>query len=130
MCHPAILESGTRMGEHGVRLKPDGLKQSIYELEHSICDSKHSFWQPDDSNTLFYNFYDDGRKMVSYALGEHNVGQLKMGEHQAKCRTLKSSIFKLDIVNCKCRSTFAQSVVTSFQRSSPSQISPRLAQDH
>ena len=62
MCHPTILESGTRMGEHGVRLKPDGLKQSIYELEHSICDSKHSFWQPDDSNTLFCSFYDDGRK--------------------------------------------------------------------
>ena len=67
MCHPAILESGTRMGEHGVRLKPDGLKQSIYELEHSICDSKHSFWQPDDSKHLIL------------------LGQLKMGEYQAKC---------------------------------------------
>ena len=58
------------------------------------------------------------------------LGQLKMGEHQAKSRALKSSILKLDIVNCKCRSTFVPSVVTSFQRSSPSQLSIWLAQDH
>ena len=84
------------------------------------------------TQTLYFAaFMTTVEKMVSYVLGEHRVGrQLKMGEHQAKCRALKSSIVKLDLVNCKCRSTFAQSVVTSFQRSSPSQISPRLAQDH
>ena len=83
------------------------------------------------TQTLYFTaFMTTVEKMVSYELGEHRVGQLKMGEHQTKCRALKSSIFKLDIVNCECWSTFAQSVVTSFQRSSPSQLSPRLAQDH
>ena len=41
-------------------------------------------------NTLFYGFHVDGQKNLK-ALGEHDPGSaqdIKMGEHQAKCRVL------------------------------------------
>ena len=69
----SILPS--RMGEHGEHRErrehgKDGQHQSD-DLKHSICDSKYSFWQPDDSK----HFYVDGRKIRTYALiGEHDPG--------------------------------------------------------
>ena len=73
-CHP---EWGNmeKLGEHGEvrergehekdgKHQPDDLKYSIYDSKNSICDSKYSFWQLDDSKNL------------------------KMVELQAKCKAL------------------------------------------
>ena len=81
----SILSS--RMGEHGEsqeitwriwrtrrtwkygKHQPHDLKQSIYDLEHIICDSKHLFFGNQmTQNTLSYGLYVDGPK-------KHNIHQ-------------------------------------------------------
>ena len=62
-------------------------------IQNSICDSKHSNFQPYDSNIRFYGTYGDSRKIMSYVVENTILGQLKMEEHQAKCRALLRKLF-------------------------------------
>ena len=55
------------------------ITQNTLFMIQNICDLKHSFWQSDDSNTLFCGFYVDSRKIITYALGEHDPGSPKNG---------------------------------------------------
>ena len=67
-------------GEHG----KDG-KHQPDDKKHPIYDSKYSTCQPDSQGTLLYGIYPMIKKIITYALGEHNPDIiLKMGELQAK----------------------------------------------
>ena len=90
LLHPIIPNERiwSKLGEHGEhresrehgkngKHQPDYSKHSIYDSKHLWL--KHSFWQSDDSNTLFCGFYVDSRKIITYALGEHDPGSPKNG---------------------------------------------------
>ena len=92
LLHPIIPNERiwSKLGEHGEhresrehgksgKHQPEYSKHSIYVYIQNICDLKHSFWQSDDSNTLFCGFYVDSRKIITYALGEHDPGSPKNG---------------------------------------------------
>ena len=83
-------------GEHGKdgKHQPDGLKDSIFDSKYSNCDSKHFFWQSDDSKHFTLRLL-TVEKIITYAQGDITPGFLKMGEHQAKCRALIFNLSKL-----------------------------------
>ena len=56
---PSRMEEHGEHGEHREHRK-DG-KHQPDDSKHSICDSNPSFWQSDDSKTLFYGFYVDSQ---------------------------------------------------------------------
>ena len=66
-------------GEHGKdgKHQQDGLKDSIFDSKYSNCDSKHFFWQSDDSkNFILRQLCRQSKveKIITYALGEHYPG--------------------------------------------------------
>ena len=91
----------SRMGEHGEHWehKQDGkhqfdnLKHSTYDSKHSIRGSKHSFCQPDDStHSLLQHFWRQLKKSPHMRLENMILGQLRMGEHEVKCRALTTQL--------------------------------------
>ena len=56
-------------GEHG----KDG-KHQPDDKKHPIYDSKYSTCQPDSQGTLLYGIYPMIKKIITYALGEHDLG--------------------------------------------------------
>ena len=84
----------SQMGEHGQEGKHqfDNLKYSIYDSKHSIRGSKHSFCQPDDSKHSFTAFLATTEKSPHMRLENMILGQLRMGEHEVKCRALTTQL--------------------------------------
>ena len=48
-------------------------KHYIYDSKQSICDWNTLFVNQMTQNTLFYGIYGDGWKIITYALGEHDL---------------------------------------------------------
>ena len=99
-CQPG-WESMEKVGEHGEhgehgkdgKHQPADFEDTIHDSKHSFCDSKHSFC--DSKHSILQLKCRWPKKCTRM---ENNIiGQLKMGEHQAKCRALKSIWLVLSI---------------------------------
>ena len=91
----------SRMGEHGEHWEHgqdgkhqfDNLKHSIYDSKHSIRGSKHSFLSTRWLKTLsFTAFLATTEKSPHMRLENMILGQLRMGEHEVKCRALTTQL--------------------------------------
>ena len=96
-------------GKSGKDQPGDELKHSIYDIKHSLHDSHLSTrWLETLLQQCCNSIHRDNWEIITYALGEHDpwtrplsapflfhttikpapLGQFKIAEHQAKCRTL------------------------------------------
>ena len=65
----------SQIREHGEdgKLQPDDFKHSIYNTNHSLCDSKHYICQPDGSKrSILQHLSPRWKNHNMYALGEHD----------------------------------------------------------
>ena len=89
------------MGENG----KDGKHETDY-LKHSIYDSRHSICQTDDSQHSIYGIYGDSRKIITYALRDHDPGSARdwrMSNHLWRPVTESADPWKVTVDSiCKC----------------------------